>query len=222
MVFLRATRYYFLLTNHSIHTIKGTEQNLIKILSTGSLKTLKPLILLGFRTFSIYSHSIVPIGLGVRSITTRLIPSTSWVMRSVMWCRSAVGDLLDGGGHGVGGVHRADDCRPALIALAVAHAHALEVGHGDEVLPYLAGKTVLVKLLSEDGVRFSQRRSGGLGVIAPRQRTPSPGPGNGWRYTMLCGRPRASPTTRTSSLKSSFTGSTSSIFMSSGRPPTLW
>ncbi len=26
MVFLRATRYYFLLTNHSIHTIKGTEQ----------------------------------------------------------------------------------------------------------------------------------------------------------------------------------------------------
>ena len=29
MVFLRATRYYFLLTNHSIHTIKGTEQNLI-------------------------------------------------------------------------------------------------------------------------------------------------------------------------------------------------
>ena len=29
MVFLRATRYYFSLTNHSIHTIKGTEQNLI-------------------------------------------------------------------------------------------------------------------------------------------------------------------------------------------------
>lgn len=35
-------KYYSLLTNHSIHTIKGTEQNLIKILSTGSLKTLKP------------------------------------------------------------------------------------------------------------------------------------------------------------------------------------
>ena len=29
MVFLRATKYYFLLTNHSIHTIKGIEQNLI-------------------------------------------------------------------------------------------------------------------------------------------------------------------------------------------------
>ena len=61
MVFLRATRYYFLLTNHSIHTIKGTEQNLIKILSTGSLKTLNPLILLGFQTFSIYSHSVLNI-----------------------------------------------------------------------------------------------------------------------------------------------------------------
>lgn len=60
MVFLRATRYYFLLTNHSIHTIKGTEQNLIKILSTGSLKTLKSLMLLGLQTFSIYSHSTFP------------------------------------------------------------------------------------------------------------------------------------------------------------------
>ncbi len=67
MVFLRAARYYFLLTNHSIHTIKGTEQNLIKILSTGSLKALKPLILLGFQTLSIYSHSTVPGGLEVMS-----------------------------------------------------------------------------------------------------------------------------------------------------------
>ncbi len=39
MVFLRATRYYFLLTNHSIHTIKGTEQNLIN----GLFENLEPL-----------------------------------------------------------------------------------------------------------------------------------------------------------------------------------
>ena len=57
MVFLRATRYYFLLTNHSIHTIKGTEQNLIKILSTRVLKSCKPALLPGLQTFSIYSHS---------------------------------------------------------------------------------------------------------------------------------------------------------------------
>lgn len=70
--------------------------------------------------------------------------------------QEGVGYLLDGGGHGVGGVHRADDCRPALIALAVAHADTLEVGHGDEILPDLAGKAVLVELLSEDSVGFSQ------------------------------------------------------------------
>jgi len=28
-----------------------------------------------------YSHSMVPMGLGVRSIRTRLMPSTSWVIR---------------------------------------------------------------------------------------------------------------------------------------------
>ena len=28
-----------------------------------------------------HSHSMVPMGLGVRSMTTRLIPGTSWVMR---------------------------------------------------------------------------------------------------------------------------------------------
>jgi len=35
------------------------------------------------RLFNIcnYSHSMVPMGLGVRSMRTRLMPSTSWVMR---------------------------------------------------------------------------------------------------------------------------------------------
>ncbi len=32
-----------------------------------------------------YSHSIVPMGLGVRSKSTRLMPSTSCVILSVMW-----------------------------------------------------------------------------------------------------------------------------------------
>lgn len=47
--------------------IKGTKQNLIKILSTGSLKALNYLILLGLQTFLIYSHSIVAGGLSVMS-----------------------------------------------------------------------------------------------------------------------------------------------------------
>ena len=33
-----------------------------------------------------YSHSIVPTGLGVRSMSTRLMPSTSLVILFVMWC----------------------------------------------------------------------------------------------------------------------------------------
>ena len=39
--------------------------------------------------------------------------------------QEGVGDLLDGGGHGIGGVHRADDCRPSLITLSFSHAYAL-------------------------------------------------------------------------------------------------
>ena len=36
-----------------------------------------------------YSHSMVPMGLGVRSYRTRLMPSTSWVIRLVIWCSRA-------------------------------------------------------------------------------------------------------------------------------------
>ena len=50
----------------------------------------------------------------------------------------------------------------------------------------------------------------------------SPGPGKGWRQTIRSGIPSSSPTRRTSSLKSSRSGSTSFIFMSAGSPPTLW
>ena len=59
-------------------------------------------------------------------------------------------------------------------------------------------------------------------VIAPGQRIASPGPGNGWRPTKASGRPSSRPSARTSSLNSSRNGSTSFMFMRSGRPPTLW
>ena len=67
-----------------------------------------------------------------------------------------VGDLLDGGGHGVGGVDGADDGGPALVAALVAHADRLDVGHGDEVLPDLTGQTALVELVAQDGVGLTQ------------------------------------------------------------------
>ncbi len=58
-------------------------------------------------------------------------------------------------------------------------------------------------------------------VIAPGIRIASPGPGNGWRPTKLSGRPSSRPRSRTSSLNSSRKGSTSCMFMRSGRPPDI-
>ena len=43
--------------------------------------------------------------------------------------QNGVGDLLDGGRHGVSGIHRTNDSGPTLVALAVADADALEVGY---------------------------------------------------------------------------------------------
>ena len=41
----------------------------------------KVIALQRFFDFGYYSHSMVPMGLGVRSNRTRLMPSTSWVIR---------------------------------------------------------------------------------------------------------------------------------------------
>lgn len=68
----------------------------------------------------------------------------------------------------------------------------------------------------------SLRLSSQSRVIAPRQRTPSPGPGNGCLYTISSGRPKAFPQALTSSLNRYFIGSTRVNERSSGRPPTLW
>ena len=59
-------------------------------------------------------------------------------------------------------------------------------------------------------------------VMAPVHLTPRPGPGKGCLKTMESGRPSCFPTTRTSSLNRSLTGSTSSNPSLSGSPPTLW
>mmetsp|Transcript_20478 Transcript_20478/g.72414 ORF Transcript_20478/g.72414 Transcript_20478/m.72414 type:complete len:232 (+) Transcript_20478:382-1077(+) len=53
-------------------------------------------------------------------------------------------------------------------------------------------------------------------------RMPRPGPGKGCRKTEASGRPMATPSSRTSSLKSSRSGSMSFRRMLSIRPPTLW
>jgi len=66
------------------------------------------------------------------------------------------GDVLNGCSHSIHGVDGADDCGPTLVALAVLDADRLHVGDSDKVLPYLAGKAVLIELLTEDGVSLTQ------------------------------------------------------------------
>ena len=67
-----------------------------------------------------------------------------------------IGDLFDGGGHGVLGVDGADDGGPAFVAALVLHANALDIGHSDEVLPDLFSQAVLVELFPQDGVSLTQ------------------------------------------------------------------
>ena len=67
-----------------------------------------------------------------------------------------VGDLLDGGGHGVLGVYGADDRGPTLISAVILYADRLDVGDNDEILPYLFCKTADIEFLAEDRVCFAE------------------------------------------------------------------
>ena len=74
------------------NTEMRTKKNVGQKLVTEKRKTKNPLRCNGFFVYMInsdYSHSMVPMGLGVRSYRTRLMPSTSWVMRSTILCRTA-------------------------------------------------------------------------------------------------------------------------------------
>ena len=57
--------------------------SVIKSLSKERYKTAKSLCRNGFGVSKTHSHSMVPVGLGVRSNSTRLTPFTSAVMRAV-------------------------------------------------------------------------------------------------------------------------------------------
>ena len=83
--------------------------------------------------------------------------------------QKGIGNFLDGRGHGVGRVDGAENCRPALITLAVLDAGALHVGHGDKILPDLACQAVFIEFLTQNGVGFPQRLEpvAGDGAQAP-------------------------------------------------------
>ena len=72
--------------------------------------------------------------------------------------KDRVGDLLDGGGHGILGVYGADDSGPSLISAFVLDTNALHVGNNNKVLPHLFCKTVLVELVAENCVCLAKSR----------------------------------------------------------------
>ena len=67
-----------------------------------------------------------------------------------------VGDLFDGGAHGILGIDSADDGGPAFVTALVLHTDALDIGNSDEVLPNLLSQAALVELVTQDGIGFTQ------------------------------------------------------------------
>ena len=125
-----------------------------------------------------YSHSIVPVGLGVKSNSTRFMPLTSCVIRSVICCSSSKGTFST----------------VAVIASIVFTARMMAHHSSTRLLSftptdYKSGIAVKYcqTLPSRPFFANSSRRMASDSrtasslslVMAPRQRTPRPGPGKG-------------------------------------------
>ena len=65
------------------------------------------------------------------------------------------GDILDGGGHCVTGIDRADDDGVSEGARVILNADRLEIGHDGEVLPDFFIKPRQSKFLPQNSVRFA-------------------------------------------------------------------
>ena len=97
----------------------------------------------------------------------------------------------------------------AVGALVAHHADGADVGEHGERLPDLALQPGQRAISSRTIASASCRIATCSGVTSPMIRTPSPGPGNGWRHTISSGRPSSRPSRRTSSLNRSRSGSMS-------------
>ena len=127
------------------------------------------------------------------------------------------------GGHRVVAGHGPHDDRVAVRALVAHHADRADVGEHGERLPDLPLQPGGGDLLAHDGVGLLQQRDLARGVTSPMIRTPSPGPGNGWRHTISSGRPSscAEPAHLVLEQVAQRLDQLAGV-MSSGRPPTLW
>lgn len=154
--------------------------SVIKSLSKERYKTAKSLCRNGFGVSKTHSHSIVPDGFGVISYRTRLTPFTSAVIRAVIfWSkengRSATEAVIAStvltarritGHSNVRALSRTPTDLKSGIAVKYCHTCPSR--------PAFANSS---RKIASDS-RTASRRSR---VIAPKQRTPRPGPGNGWR-----------------------------------------
>ena len=125
-----------------------------------------------------YSHSMVPVGLGVRSNSTRFTPATSLVIRAVICCSRPKGTfstvaviasmVLTARMMTHHSSARLLSFTPTLFrsGMAVKYCHTLPYR------PFFANSSL--KMASDSRTASSLSL-----VIAPKQRTPRPGPGKG-------------------------------------------
>ena len=155
------------------------------------------------------------------SYTTRLMPLTSLMMRSVIFCSS---------GYGISATSTVIASTEVTARIAMRLSYVLPSPMAPTVRTL--GNTVKYCQIesAKPACAISSRRMASLsrtqcsrsGVISPKIRTASPGPGNGCRLTSSSGIPSAVPSARTSSLNSIRSGSISSLkSICSGSPPTL-
>ncbi len=136
-------------------------------------------------------------------------------LECVMWNSGPVS------GHAINRRNRPDADRIGIGAGIPHDTHTSEVREGGEVLPDLAVQSCFLDFIPQDRIRFPDDFQLLLRHFTDHA-NPQPGPGKGWRQTISRGSPSSSPTLRTSSLNKVLTGSTRSICISSGKPPTLW
>lgn len=85
---------------------------------------------------------------------------------------------LNSSSHGIHRINGTDNDRPVKRTGIITYTYRLEIGYNSEILPYFliqtANRNSSCKIASDS--RTASKRSR---VIAPRQRTPNPGPGKG-------------------------------------------
>lgn len=112
---------------------------------------------IGLRRLKRHSHSMVPLGFGVRSKRTRFTPFTSEVIRAVISCSRGKGTSSTVAVMASTGIDCPENHRPVKGSGIVPHTGGLEIRHHGKILPNLALQSMLGKLLPKNRVGFPHR-----------------------------------------------------------------